>query len=349
MKRILSLDLARGFTVLLIAPIHTMLVFSRISERNTLLAQFLGFVAEWHGAQILMLIMGISFSLSEPFSKNQNGLSVLKKAIGLSVFAYALNLFKFVIPHFFGWLPETMLTDLQVDPGIHGYTQLFLLGDILHFAALALIILFIISKCNSSQNLLLYLAIIICLLAPIFWDASSDNAIINYGLQLLGGQPPRVFFPLLPWLAYLLLGYCIGQIIQKEKQCLGFDSFWIVGIGLILISFILKYFLHDSGFSSFYRTTPLDTLIHIGYVLTMLSIWHWISRNVKPNYLFRLFTYCSRRITQIYIIQWILICWMIPLIGYQQTGFLCSVFLIFTTSLITLSFSLLIDLAKSQK
>ena len=63
MKRINSIDFARGFTVLMIAPIHTVMIFSSLSVRDTLLGKFLAFVAEWHGAQIFMTVMGMSFCL----------------------------------------------------------------------------------------------------------------------------------------------------------------------------------------------------------------------------------------------------------------------------------------------
>ncbi len=345
MKRIFSLDLARGFTVLMIAPIHSVMLYSENSVRNTLLSNFLAFVAEWHGAQVFMLIMGISFS----FSKDRDLEPAFEKAGYLMVYAYMLNLLKFVIPHFFGWLPTSLLELLQVDPGIHGYTQLFLLGDILHFAALSLIILAIIFKFKNYEKVAVWISVIICLSAPLLWDSTSNSGLINYSLELLGGQPPRVYFPLLPWLIYSLIGLAIGKEIQKEKSWLGFDSFWIPGLLLVIIGFVFKYFLHDVEFSSFYRTTPLDTMIHVGFVLVMLSVWHWISRNVKPNYIFKLLCFASRRITRMYIIQWILIIWLLPFTGFQQTGFFGTLFLIILTSSITLFTSLFIDLAKSKK
>jgi uncharacterized membrane protein len=345
MKRIASLDLARGFTVLMIAPIHSVMLYSEYSVRNTLLGNFLAFVAEWHGAQVFMLVMGISFS----FSKNQELESVFKKAACLMVYAYALNTLKFVIPHFFGWLPLSLLELLQVDPGIHGYTQLFLLGDILHFAAISLIVLAIIFKFKKYEKIAVWVSVFICFTAPLFWDAASNNGLINYGLELAGGQPPHVYFPLLPWLVYPLLGLSIGGIIKQKENWLGLDSFWIPGSLLIVIVFAFKYFLQNTDFRSFYRTTPLDTIIHTGFVLIMLSLWHWISIYTKPNYLFKLFSYASRRITRIYIIQWILIYWLLPFTGYQQTGFIGSVFLIFLISFLTLLVSLFIDLAKSSK
>jgi uncharacterized membrane protein len=352
MKRITSLDLARGFTVLMIAPIHTVMIFSSLSVRDTLLGKFLAFVAEWHGAQIFMTVMGVSFV----FTKNQTMESAVKKAGLLMVFAYALNIFKFVIPHFFGWLPAPLLELLQVDTGIHGYIQLIEVGDILHFAAIAFVVLGMIRQFKNYDRVAAWMAVAICFTGPWLWDASSDNGFANYCLQILGGQPPTVYFPLLPWLVYPLLGLSLGKILQNEngsdpnqRPWMGFDSFWIAGVALTVLAAIIKYILHDEIFSSFYRTTPLDTVLHVGFTLIALSIWHWISLYVKPNALFKLFSYASRRITQIYIIQWILICWLLPIFSYQQSGLIGSHFLILLTSTITLTTSLTIDLVKSRK
>ncbi len=358
MKRIISIDLARGFTVLMIAPIHTVMIFSKLSVRETLLGNFLAFVAEWHGAQIFMTLMGMSFALSI----NQTMESVVKKAGLLMVFAYALNIIKFVIPYFFGWLPVPLLEQLLVDPGIHGYIRLFEVGDILHFAAIAFLVMGMVCRFSEYGRVAAWMAVAICFAGPWLWDASSDNGFANYALQILGGQPPRVYFPLLPWLVYPLLGLCLGKMLQKaqnqdsnqtsdpnQKPWLGFDSFWIAGITLMFFSFILKYILRDDNFSSFYRTKPIDTLLHVGFIFIALSCWHWISHYVKQNALFKLFSYASGRITQIYIIQWILICWLLPFISYQQSGLIGSLFLIFLTSTITLTTSLIIDLTKSRQ
>jgi uncharacterized membrane protein len=350
MKRIKSLDLARGFTVLMIAPIHTMMVYASLSLRSILPAQILAFIAEWHGAQIFMLLMGISFS----FSKDRSSKSVFQRAGRLIVVAYGLNIFKFLIPHYFGWLPPHLLQELQIQNGWRGYIQLFLLGDILHFASIAMIILFFVSKFPSNRNVELYITAGICLLSPLFWDTSSNNLIINYCLHLFAGQPPSVFFPILPWLIYPLLGFYIGRQFQRSesqniKTWIGFDSFWIVGLGLMILASIIKYFMHDSSYSSFYRTSPLDTLLHVGFVLIALSGWRWISSHVNPNSLFKLFNYCSKHITQIYIIQWIFICWLIPVFGYQQAGFVGTIIYILLTTVLTLFVSILIDLVRFWK
>ena len=176
MKRIAALDLAKGFIVLLMAPVHTMMLYSKPGVRETLLGKLFAFIAEWHGAQIFMLIMGIAFT----FSKKHSFKSVLQRASLLLVAAYALNVFKFVIPHLFGWLPEPLLTELQIQGSAPGFLQLFLTGDILQFAAVALLVLYFVYQIPGYHKYALIFAAIICFISPFFWDANSDNSVIDY-------------------------------------------------------------------------------------------------------------------------------------------------------------------------
>ena len=47
-----------------IAPVHTMLLFSKTAIQDSWLGYIFRFVAEGPGAQLFMLLMGISFALS---------------------------------------------------------------------------------------------------------------------------------------------------------------------------------------------------------------------------------------------------------------------------------------------
>jgi predicted lysophospholipase L1 biosynthesis ABC-type transport system permease subunit len=103
--------------------------------------------------------------------------------------------------------------------------------------------------------------------------------------------------------------------------------------------------MHDHELSLFYRTKPLDTSIHVAAVFIFLSVWNWIANNTKPNPIFQFLSYCSRNITSIYLIQWILIMWLMPIFGFRQLGWLMSMMAMAATSFITLSLALLFKLS----
>jgi len=300
MRRIRSLDLARGFTVLFITPVHVMLLYSQPHVQASPLGKLLAFIAEGPGAQLFMMLMGISFSLSS----KQTSASVLKRTFILLVVAYALNVFKFVIPLALHIMPGGLQDYLQINNNFEGYIHVLFLGDILHFAALALIILFFVSRLHPFYAVLT--ACIVCFLAPHFWDLHSNNFLINYFFDLTGGQEPHIFFPLFPWLVYPLLGLAIGKYLH-------FKNMLCIGVALIVLSF-----LFHSTDVSFYRTYPGGTIYHTGVVLVWLSGWDFVAKHISDNYFFKLLEYLSLHITKIYIIQWVLIMWILPVIGFQE-------------------------------
>lgn len=171
-QRIPSLELARGFTVLMIAPIHTVMLYSEPAVHQTLMGKLLAFIAEGPGAQLFMLLMGLFFSLRQPTFKR-----IISRAALLLAIGYGLNTVKFVLPLSLGLLPQGFLDYLDIEKGSTGVLQLFLLGDILHFSALALCILYLVRKCHYYYYISLALSITICFLSPLFWDASSDNCV----------------------------------------------------------------------------------------------------------------------------------------------------------------------------
>ncbi len=341
MKRSLTIDLARGFTVLCIAPIHTLLVYSRPYIAETLMAKILAFVAEWHGAQIFMFLMGLSMTFKSP----QPLQKIFRRSGMLLLAAYGLNTLKLLVPFWLHGLSPQFLDALGIDPSNHPVSHLFLMGDILHFASIAYLITAIIYNHENYAKIALNTAIAICLISPLFYDMNSCNSLINYILNLFTGQPPQIFFPVFPWLIYPLLGLWFGSFLKKERPSIAFDSLWLVGAGILIVVVPLKWFLHDRGLSLFYRTTALDNCLHVSAVFIFLSIWNWVALTAKPNALFQLFTWSSRNITVIYLVQWILILWLMPLFGFRDLGWFMSVLAMLTTTLITLSLSLLLKLA----
>jgi hypothetical protein len=341
MPRIKSLDLARGFTVLCIPAVHTVLLYSQPTVRQTLFGQLLRFIAEGPGAQLFMVYMGISITLSTKLTWT----TIAKKSLLLLGAGYGLNLLKFVIPLKLGMLPATLQEDLGVLGACDAAERLFLLGDILTFAAIALPISFLIYQLPRFSGFALATAILVALLSPYAWGHSSCSSLGQYVFNVLGGAPPAVFFPLFPWLVYPLVGLSIGYLLQL-KMPQTFDFLALFGLLLVLIGIVLARFEPVS--TSFYRTEPADTAYHLGIVLLTLWIWHQLAHYVRPNYFFRVLQYCSRDITQIYLIQWPLICWCLPIFGYQQLGYGTSILTAALMTSITLFCSLFLASLRSD-
>ncbi len=319
-ERILSLDLARGFTVMFIAPVHTMLLFSKPSVHQTWLCGIFRFISEGPGAQLFMLLMGISFALSAKKDNKQ----VLKRAFQILAVGYLLNVLKFGLPFLCGLIPDGLLKYLKISNDRNGFIQLVCTGDILQLAGISLMILQLCYRLFPYRFAYFVIAIAICFVSPLFWDLKSDHWIFNAILQLAGGQPPRVFFPLFPWLVYPLFGMYVGYLI-KGGISIKIPKLWTATLLAGSIAMIIYHFINTYNEGSFYRSSPIDTLIHLLLVLVWLYAWHLVSKLFNSNKFFELLCWLSKHITLIYFVQWVFIFWLLPVFGFQTLGSFASV------------------------
>lgn len=316
MQRIKSIDLARGFTVLFIPLVHSVMVYCDQKDYDSIIVTILSFIAKWPGAQVFMLLMGVSFALTG----QRNFKRVAKRSIVLLVVGYALNALKFVIPYLFGGLPASFLHEMNAN----SWVSLLVTGDIFHFAALSLLILYVVKRLPEYPVIAILLSIAVCFGSAFWWDLCCNNFLLDHLLGLVSGAPPKVFFPLLPWIVYPLAGLAIGHYL---KQCIvsTYVALFFLGLAMFFISSSIYMSIDVVG--SFYRTGARDTLRHIGFVGVWVSL-SWIATVVFPdNGLFRFLTWCSKNITLIYVLQWPIVFWLVPFIGYQSLTVCEAVFI----------------------
>jgi hypothetical protein len=308
--RDISIDFARGFTVLFIPAIHCVLAYSRPEVYETWLGIPLAFIAEGPGGQLFMMLMGMGVVFKKVPVK-----SVLKKSGFLLLGGFGLNYLKFGILYNLDILPEGVVHDLQLGDGLNGLLDIFLIGDILHFAAIALLIISAIRRLNYYWYYAVVMALIIIFISPLCWDIFP-----GYPWRLIGGQPPLVFFPVFPWLVYPLIGLFVGHYWKKYPKGAADICGWL-GVIMLVTGILWPFVFNESPSATFYRTYPGETIWHIGVVLLTLYAWKQLEKMLRAEVVIsQLLCFCSRHISFIYCLQWILICWLLPLIGYQTLG-----------------------------
>lgn len=338
MPRILHLDLARGFTVLIMPSVHVVMLYSNLSVQQSFLGDLLRFLAEGPGAQLFMLLMGVSVTLSRQLTGKQ----VLQRTFYLLVGAFALNLYKLVIPNELELLPPQLLHDLNLNSRADAGIFFLFMGDIFHFAAIGYPVVYLVYRLPHYRYWAALFAIAIMLLSPSIWDVKTEFNFVDRVLSYFNGQPPSVFFPAFPWLVYPLAGLCIGKSVDSK-------TILPIGSGAIIISLLFPKTIPVIGYPSHYRTMPADTLFHTGLVLVWLSLFRWVSRKFSPNPVFSLLSFCSKHISTIYIIQWLLIFWSLPLAGYLELGLAESLVWIAGVTLVTLTLTKLFQYVPHRK
>lgn len=316
--RIRALDLGRGFTVLLMAPVHFVLVFSWLGIRNNWAGITLGFLAEVPGAPLFMILMGICFGISSRNSLTGSA----ARAIRLAGLGYLLNICKFVIPYALGILPAALLRDLGIPPGQYPWAPLLLVGDILQFASLSLLLMALLIRIPGYRYLVLLLILLVPFLSPQLWNTPPGGPLDQYVLALFRGNNPMVFFPVFPWIIFPLAGLILGRSLRDTPPRPGI---WTrMGLLFLAFGFLLFFFQGNIRKEDFYHMGPGMAFIHLGAVMIWIRGCFLICNLVPDNPVFRALYYLSRHITRIYFLQWVIVCWLLVLLPYRGLGLSAS-------------------------
>lgn len=256
----------------------------------------------------------------------------------LLALAYILNTLKFLVPVWTGTMPAQLLSDFGIPAGPEGTLHLFLLGDILQLAAIALIILALLQKLPNYHYWAMALALLITLTTPLLWSIQHTNPFINYLFSLGWGYNAQVFFPVFPWLVYPLTGMAAGHYLQTVPNF--FPKAALAGCFLAATGWLISATDPAFHWGDFYRTAQGGTLYYTGFLLIWLYVCHLAVKFIPWNAFFQLLTRLSRHITRVYFVQWILIFWLIELIGYRQLDITASVICLIIMTCLVLIVSL---------
>lgn len=308
--RVKEFDIARGFTVFIMPGVHVLMLYGNDPAKSSWLATIFGFLAEGPGAPLFMVLMGASFC----FSSHTTWPQVLKRSALLLIAGYVLNFLKFTLLQITGLMPADFLAGYGIAPGRTGITTLLLVGDILQFAAIALVILRLIFALPRPYLVALIVCIFVIVVSPVHFSVAGHF----YPADLFVGKSPLIFFPVFPWLAYPVAGLCTAYIVKNTQH--PFIFLRNIGIVLCVAACITAKCTGDALMANFYRSAPPSTLFHISVVLVWLYLIHILYGQPFFTRTCSFFGWLSKHITSIYILQWIIVFWCLPAAGYAHNG-----------------------------
>jgi len=226
---------------------------------------------------------------------------------------------------------------------LNEYTILTIV-DILQFAGIALIVMAIIQELKINKFIILFSALLIIMVSPLLWGLKTNISIIDFILDLLWGDQPigfsfirnKIAFPMFPWLSFPLLGMFLGETMKNSKdQSSTFRHFGIVGILVLLLGIIVSSFDIDYHFNDYYHSRQGAMIFMCGFVVFWLFLNKVAIDKLPMNKLFDLLFKWSNGVTNIYLVQWIIIIWSIGFFGINKSSFLVTISLISTFTLIS--------------
>lgn len=316
-NRLQAIDVARGLSVIVMIMVHTLWIYGDVATQGgTVFGTVIHILGK--GTAAFLVAMGISYVLS----RDQSVLGTLKRGLYTLGLGYMMNGLKFVVPiAIFNTTPENFIEAYSWSSplSLSQLNYLFLTGDILQLAGLSLMLIAIIGHFIKNKWGIFVLALLMITTSKWVSGVRLDITGVDYVLDLLWGNQYNVYFPLFPWMACVLFGLFIGMAYKDKNydQTFLYRSLGISGVAMMILGAALCFYDFDYHFADFFHLGPGGAIYLMGF--TAFAYWgiDWIIRHTKPNRFYALLQYCSKRVTSMYIIQWVLICWGMGILGYQ--------------------------------
>lgn len=318
-NRVRAVDFARGFSVLMMIPVHVMMLFSSMDTwENTITGKFVQLLER--GSPIFLIVMGISFA----FSRNANTNGILKKALFIIALGYVLNFLRFIVPVvFFGGFPTSFVeaSGLQLsDPS--RMLNYFLKGDMFQLVGISLFLIGLSFKfLIKNKYILIIISLVIMWLSKVVSGFQLGVPGVDYVLNLMWGNNFDVYFPLFPWLSFILMGLYLGLSYQEKPEDPDkslFRPMLYLGILFLVTGKLLCDYNYEYHFGDYYHLGPGGSMGLMGILLVLFWVYYHIERLLpKENYISVLFFYCSKHVTSFYLIQWVLIYWTLAFTNFS--------------------------------
>jgi uncharacterized membrane protein len=295
--------------------VHALGHYGNAASWSTPIGGVLVFLGGPAAAPVFMVLMGASLA----FSRRSSPRAIARRGLWLLALAYTLNVLRGALPASLG-LATGFVSEADIVP----YTPATLLGivDIHQMAGLSLLgiaALVLVAGRRDVRLPAIGAAVIVALIAPLLWGRTTGQPVVDTGLALLWGTDWNVFFPLLPWIAYPLIGFAFGRTVVARDDRRGFVR-WS-GLGGLGLGLAGAAAIAMSGqivdVEDYWRQGPAVVLAITGFVFTWLALGDLVVDRL-PAAVRRVLFGWSARVTAMYCIHWILIGWGVGLLGHRQ-------------------------------
>ncbi|SEB44407.1 Peptidoglycan/LPS O-acetylase OafA/YrhL, contains acyltransferase and SGNH-hydrolase domains [Tenacibaculum sp. MAR_2009_124] len=326
-KRIEAIDLARGIGVFFIPMAHTLLIYgSSYTQEESWLGLVVHFFGKWAG--VFLIAMGFSYTLS----RNNSVINSIKRGVLLMLVGYLMNFLKFIMPILLGLIPDSFIHAYGWERpiGLDKMVYLILTGDILQLAGVCLIFMGIIHKYSQKYKyLVVYIAATVLILTEFVRGTRAGIPALDYILDLLWGKDWNIYFAVFPWFVFILVGMFFGYYFKENEKNVQktFKLMLLAGAVTFIIGGALCLQNYEFHMRDYFHTGIGGVVYLIGCNLLFFWLSLFILKKFKSNRVTDLFFYCSRKITSIYVIQWVLICWSMGFVGYHNKDITTSLIL----------------------
>ncbi|TMP04449.1 hypothetical protein CWC11_11460 [Pseudoalteromonas sp. S3178] len=313
--RLKTIDLARGASVFIMILVHTLWMYSSTTlQSESLFGAVIHILGK--GTASFLVAMGLSMALS----RRQTPMLLIKRGIQLLLLAYLMNAAKFWLPiEVFNTMPEAFINAYGwQSPLSAGQLQFMVLtGDILQLAGVSLLLFGALNIARWKTVWIACLAIAIALVSQ--FVRGQQFALSPYISDLFFANNYQVYFPVFPWISAILTGYVLGRLYINSEHNAAYLFSVCAKLGAALLIVGTTWLIADfkGQFGNFFHLNGGGIIYLIGLNLFGLAVIEYVFANKFNGPITRALLYASKHVTALYIIQWVLICWLMGVFGYH--------------------------------
>jgi uncharacterized membrane protein len=296
-NRIRFPDSLKGLALLLMIQVHLTELFAKQEIFDGVFGKIALFFGGIPAAPVFMVVMGYFLARGK---KNPN--EIAKRGILLIMGGLILN-----VGLNFHLLYNIFFKNWDFNPWHYIFG-----ADILPLAGLSLLVVALLSKIlNPNYWNYFVLAFVLAALSQFFSPYQFEFNSYRYMLAFLVGGTSWSYFPLIPWLAYPLLGFgfkLMNDKVNFENIIKKSTSKIVVLLVTVLLALTFQFGLKGtSNLPEYYHHNFLLFLWGLAFMFVWVSVFYIIERKFRHTLLFFYLQFLGKNTTAIYVIQWLII------------------------------------------
>ena len=340
-NRYLEIDLAKFVAIISMIVNHAYEVFAYreflkspgcenpvLYTLNFIIA-FLGGVP---AAPVFMFCMGLGIT----FSKNPNQSKLMKRGVQLLLVGLLVNFIIQILPIF--WEAPSFDKILGTIPGLFANDVYFFFGLTFFFFAFV----FTVKKPVLICCIVGALSLIGGFFLP-YIDFDTGNTALNLVLGLFVHTDEYSYFSIASWIIFPIAGYLFGKVLSKEDSKAKFYKFSaVICAGILALTTVmgLSYGYKNSMLNplgaaeKYYIPNFFSQLWGVAFVIIWIALCYLITGKMKDGRFKNLVIWGSKNIMPIYVLQWLTIVLMKPVLELSADIFftcvICAVITVMT-------------------
>lgn len=311
--RIRGFDLARGLAVVFMIGVHVLWHWGAPETWTSPIGQVISFLGGPTAAPVFMFLMGASLAFS---SRSSFG-SLVVRGLWLVWLGYLLNVLRGVLPAYLG-MSAGVVTQEQIEP----FTLPWLATtvDVHHMAGLSLVGIALLGLLARPGWSWLAVAAAVVLAGPFLRGLEFGTPLLDGPLTPILGGAPNVYYAVVPWIAYPLVGAVFGAVIARSGDRTRIFR-WGALLGAALCTAGAALFVVSPppfDVDTYWRMPPAYFVAILGLVLVWLWACDLVVRHVRANRVFAFLYGWSSNVIAIYFTHWLVVGWGVGVFGFRS-------------------------------